>query len=269
MWHSRVSPTREYGFAISRSGHGKAQYSSGCDWVNSGRLGGIQFSSTGVDATSVTVSSALGNFLTAFASLVCGCDWAFSGALTDSCDWPSDLSTAMASLCESMARVRTVGDTSSLTIESSHLLWRGQLLSVTGRPNLRLRVEVWLSPLSVEELACMAAEFLQELDEESVFIDATCSTEMSASFSWPCSTWEMLTDPSRLYANPRSCWGWPTVTLCVSWTASMLWFDVCLHWALIPLLRAGSWSIGEHVSSVSGELQSTVVLSWSDELLEW
>lgn len=99
MWHSNVSPTREKGLAVSLSGLGKSEYSSGCDWLNSGRLEGIQFSSAGVDATSVLecfVKPASGKGTTALVvtvgvSLVCGCAWTLSGVFTDDCDWLSDL----------------------------------------------------------------------------------------------------------------------------------------------------------------------------------
>lgn len=98
MWHSSVSPTRGYGLGASFSGLGKSGYSSGCDWLNSGRLEGIQFSSTGVEATSVCfVKPASGKGITAVVvvtvgiSAACGCDWTLSGAFTDACDWLSDL----------------------------------------------------------------------------------------------------------------------------------------------------------------------------------
>lgn len=100
MWHSSVSTTREYDLPVSLSGIGKSEYSSGCDWLNSGRLEGIQFSFAGVGATSVLlcfVNSASGKGIRALVvilggvSLVSGCDWTLSGAFTDDCDWLSDL----------------------------------------------------------------------------------------------------------------------------------------------------------------------------------
>lgn len=99
MWHSSVSPTREYDLAVSLSGLGKLEYSSGCDWLNSGRLGGIQFSFTGVDTTSALVcfvKPASGKGTAALVvmvgvSVACGCDWTLSGAFTQDCDWLSDL----------------------------------------------------------------------------------------------------------------------------------------------------------------------------------
>lgn len=97
MWHSSVSPTREYDLAVSLSGLGKSEYSSGCDLLNSGRLEGIQFSFTGVNATSVLLSFvASASGITALVvkvdvSLACGCDWTLSGESGDDCDWLSDL----------------------------------------------------------------------------------------------------------------------------------------------------------------------------------
>ena len=93
MWHSSVSPTREYGLAVSLSGLGRSEYSSGCDLLNSGRLDGIQFSFTGLDASSVCfVKPASGIMVLVVVvgvSLTCGCDWTLSGAFTGDCDWLS------------------------------------------------------------------------------------------------------------------------------------------------------------------------------------
>lgn len=60
MWHSSVSPTREYDLPVSLSALGKSDSSSGCDWLKSGRLDGIQLSSTGVDALSASACSVKG-----------------------------------------------------------------------------------------------------------------------------------------------------------------------------------------------------------------
>lgn len=98
MWHSSVSPTREYDLAGSLSGSGKSEYSSGCDLLNSGRLEGIQFSFTGVETASVLVcfvkpssgiTAVVGVGVMVGISLDCGCD--LSGTLTDDGDWFSDL----------------------------------------------------------------------------------------------------------------------------------------------------------------------------------
>lgn len=85
MWHSSVSPTRGYDLANSLSGLAKSEYSPDCDWLNSGRLEGIQFSSTGVDASSVSVCfvrASSGKGITAFVMLgvplFCGCNSALS-----------------------------------------------------------------------------------------------------------------------------------------------------------------------------------------------
>lgn len=98
MWHSSVSPTREYDLAISLSGLAKSEYSPGCDWLNSGRLEGIQLSSTGVDASSVSVCfirPASGKGITALVMvgvpLFGGCNSTLSEAFMDDCDWLSDL----------------------------------------------------------------------------------------------------------------------------------------------------------------------------------
>lgn len=99
MWHSNVSPTREYVLAVSLSVLGNSGSSSGCVWLNSGRLEGIQVSSTGLDTMSVCVrfvKTAPGKGVTVLASmegvsLVCGCDWPSTGAFTDDCGLVSDL----------------------------------------------------------------------------------------------------------------------------------------------------------------------------------
>lgn len=91
MWHSSVSPTREYDLAVSLSGLGKSEYSSGCDLLNSGRLDGIQVSFTGVDAPSASACFVKPASLVVMVgvSLTCGCGWTLSGAFTDDCDWLS------------------------------------------------------------------------------------------------------------------------------------------------------------------------------------
>lgn len=98
MWHSSVSPTREYDLAISLSGLAKSEYSPGCDWLNSGRLEGIQLFSTGVDASSVSVCFVRALLGEGIITLVmvgvppfCDRNSALSGTFMDDCDWLSDL----------------------------------------------------------------------------------------------------------------------------------------------------------------------------------
>lgn len=103
MWHSSVSPTREYDLPVSLSVLGNSGSSSGCDWLNSGRLEGIQVSSAGVDTTSVSVrfvKTPSGKHVAALGSiegvsLVCGCDCSSTGVLTDDCSLVSDLEYLM------------------------------------------------------------------------------------------------------------------------------------------------------------------------------
>lgn len=127
MWHSNVSPTREYDRTISFTGFGKSEYSCGCEWLNSGRLEGIQFSSTGVEATSVSVclfcwhGSVKG--ITALDEMVDdslsrGCDWNLSAASMNDCVWFSELwyvnGPAMVLLSESVPLVKTDSLTEAL-----------------------------------------------------------------------------------------------------------------------------------------------------------
>lgn len=230
-----------------------------------------------MDPTSVSVcfvSPASGNGITAF---ICDCDCALSGAFIDDCDWLSDLwylkSLARVSLWETIPLILTDWGRGSLTEEPLDLLWGERLLSVTCGPNLCLWVEVWVWTHKAGVSVFTAAAVVQELGEESLFIEAMCSCEISASFSssvsfsWPCSTYEKLSGPCST-VKQRPCWERLNVATFDSWTASMLRLVVWPGWALLPLLRTGSWSVGEHVPSVSGELPSTIVFSWSEEL-EW
>lgn len=47
-------------------------------------------------------------------------------------------------------------------------------MSVTGRPNLCLRVEVWLLMLRAEVVVVTVAEFVEEVDKDAVAIEVLC-----------------------------------------------------------------------------------------------